>query len=169
MESEREGREVESCQEWEFIGLTLRSLELPVLETVTIYGMSAKYQELDRMLSYALQSRTHYPHFTHEETKPSKLTQTCLKSLHAAHLTSKLGKFPPLSPLALASWQGTQRRQHLFLPDFHSGSPYPETRPLSISCPLAISTTTHGCKHTSPMWTYPWSIVASLHDLPHDL
>ena len=41
--------------------------------------------------------------------------------------TSKSGTFPPQSPLALASLQGTQCRLHFFLPDSHSHSRFFET------------------------------------------
>lgn len=126
-EPERQGRKVESCKELECIGLTLRSLELPALETVPIHwnvcymprtGQEAftYFAQLESLvLFYAWRdwgSRTHV-----------NLPQiTACSSPHF-----QVRKVSPQSPLALVSLQGTQCRLHFFLPDLHSHSPYSET------------------------------------------
>lgn len=167
-EPEKQGRKVESCKELECIGLTLRSLKLPALEKVPIHwnvcympgtGQEAftYFTKLESLvLFYAWRdwgSRTHVnlpqitacssPHFQVRRVSPSVTSGISIfagNTMQTTLLPSRLTF--PLSVL----WD----------------------RPLPVSCPLSISTTTHRCKHSSPMWTCQWSAVAKFPDLPHD-
>lgn len=115
--------------------INLLSFELPDLETITIYWTSTICQELGRMLSHTLHSRTHSPYFIHKETEAPELTSTCLKSQIVSGRAetkccspgSRAGKVSSSVTSSISIFAGNTMQTTLLPYRFTPHSWYPET------------------------------------------